>query len=189
MYSINKYYIQNVLVLKNSISCFNLFKSRSIETCILKFKDFFFLDFGFNYNYLKIKNFADRTNYLFIKDFEFVRSLRYMSFNNIKYDFIYSNRWLFLNKVSQFKCLIVGRFLNSYTNRYHSFYCIGVCGCVSLISKKKLLFLGNNLISVFRIGRVRFLRKEIFLSQRFVTRSVYRVLFKLSSQINYSNQN
>lgn len=186
MYKLNKYYNQDLLNLKKSISCFNSLEFRFIESFILNYKSFCFLDFGFRY-VIKTKNFSNLNTRLFIKNFRFVRFLSCTFFNHIKlcYNISYYNKWFFLKKIFQCDCFVLGRFLNSVIKGFS----IGVCGLVSFISKNDFLFCTCSLVSVFVIRNLDFLSKKIYLTQKSFRKLVYRVLFKLSSQISYVIKN
>jgi hypothetical protein len=186
IYSHYRYFDGNIADFKKFINCFNLFECRSILSVFFKYDNFFFLDFGFRY-LIKIKSLCSFNNFVLINKMRFTGLYNDIHFicALLKYSIVNHNKLFIFKKVLLHNCFIIGRFLNTLSNGFS----IGVFGFVGFVSKRNLIYDKNMITSIFNIAKIDFFIKRIVLSQKSINKSVYRILFKLSSVILYISNN
>jgi hypothetical protein len=184
--SFHRYCDKNVVDLKESLGCFNWFKYRIIESFVLQYNNFFFVNFGYKY-VIKTPEISGNHHHLYINDVKSNSLFNdiYIGFVLINKSFIRCSKLFFLKKTFQYSCFVIGRFLNTLYNGH----CIGVFGFVGFIFKESLLHLKHKTTSIFIISKINLFPKKILLSQKLIRKLSYRVLFKLSSLIVYISKN
>lgn len=182
----NKYTVSNFIDFKKSLNCFNLFEHRLVESIVLKYGDFFLLDFGISF-VMKTKEVYSLNKYININNISLDSLCNVIHFDYfiLKRTLICCDNWSLLKKAFQYNCFIAGRFLNLYEKGLS----IGVFGFIGYALKKDIFYNENKLISIFTIAKINLFTKEFLLSQKSIKRLVYRALFKLSSLIIYVSNN
>jgi len=156
----NKFNTQNVLELKNSFNCFNLYNNRILEGTILKYNNFSLIVLGFKY-VVKTKKPLVSSNCTFIKviKLETIFNDTYINLINTSN---YKSGWYIIKKAFQHRCLLVGTILNSF----HNGYSVGICGFVGFMPKKDSIYNRNQITSIFVISYIDPLKKKVLICHK-----------------------
>ena len=90
-----------------------------------------------------------------------------------------------LKKAFNVKCILNGRVLNPVKDGFS----VGIFGFVGFMSRKDTVINNVNFRSVFNIVSIDIFKKTFVVSQKQLDKAIFRVLFKLSSQISYISKN
>lgn len=178
----------NLILIKKHLNCFSLFDSRMIEAFSFKVGNYSFGDIGFKY-VIKIKTSNNSSNnyYLVIKilRLETLFNDCDTDSSSIKDDINRKLNWSFIKKAFNIKCILSGKILNTIKNGFS----VGICGFIGFMPKKHSIisYPGNK--SVFNIINIDILKRTFILSQKQLHKSIFRILFRLSSQISYISKN
>ena len=96
-----------------------------------------------------------------------------------------NSNWSMIKKAFAIKSILPGKILNAFKKGFS----VGIFGFVGFIPKKYLLTSSFNSKSVFIVNSININKKTFVLSQKKINKSIFRILFKLSSQISYISKN
>lgn len=183
--NLKKFLKDDVNLVKKHLNCFSLFDNRALEGFSYTVNNDIFIDIGFKY--------IIKTNFNNNKYFAFLKILKLETlFNDSEIDYlsIKSNinhklNWSFIKKAFNIKCILNGRVLNPIKDGFS----VGICGFVGFMSRKDIVINNVSLRSVFNITSIDIFKKTFVVSQKQLDKAIFRVLFKLSSQISYISKN
>lgn len=157
-----------------------MFKYRLTEVIIFKYKDNFFIDFGFKY-VIELRNANHITACQYIKNIKLEESPNYIFFDfiSLKFRIACLNAWVILEKAFQYNCFVFGRLLNLFNYGFS----VGVLGLIGFLQQYNLFYVNSDLLSIFVINKINPTSSMFILSQKLLIKLVSKVLFKLTSQI------
>ena len=184
--NLKKFFKDDIILVKKYLNCFSLFNNRALEGFAYTVNNDVFLDIGFKY--ILKTNIHNHNNY-----FTFLKVLKLETlFNDSEIDYLsiknninHKLNWSFIKKAFNVKCILNGRILNPIKDGFS----VGICGFVGFISRKDAVINNVNLKSVFSIISIDIFKKTFVASQKQLDKAIFRVLFKLSSQISYISKN
>jgi ribosomal protein S1 len=186
-----KFLKDDYILLKKHLNCFSLFNNRALEGFVYITNNDTFIDIGFKY-IVKTNN-NNNNNNNDNKYFTFLKILRLETlFNDSEIDYLsiknninYKLNWSFIKKAFNIKCILNGRILNPIKDGFS----VGICGFIGFLSRKDIIVSNVKFKSVFNIISVDISKKTFVVSQKQLDKAIFRVLFKLSSQISYISKN
>ena len=181
-----KFFKDDFILVKKHLNCFSLFNNRALEGLVHITNNDTFIDIGFKY--IVKTNIYDNNKY-----FTFLKILKLETlFNDSEIDYLsiknninYKLNWSFIKKAFNIKCILNGRILNPIKDGFS----VGICGFIGFLSRKDIVISNVKFKSVFNIVSVDIFKKTFVVSQKQLDKTIFRVLFKLSSQISYISKN
>lgn len=184
--NLSKYYKNDILEFKLYLGCFSLFKNRIVESTNLNFNNFTAIDVGFKY-IVKADNKSYQTQYTLLKLIKLETFFNDSLINSLiaKNNISQNSNWSIIKKAFTIKSILPGKILNPFRKGFS----VGIFGFVGFIPRKYLLTNSSNLKSVFIVNSINIQKKTFVLSQKKINKNIFRILFKLSSQISYVSKN
>ena len=184
--NLKKFFKDDLTLVKKHLNCFSLFNNRALEGFVHIINNDTFVDIGFKY--IVKTSYHDHNKY-----FTFLKVLKLETlFNDCEFDYLsiknninHKLNWSFIKKAFNVKCILNGRVLNPIKDGFS----VGICGFVGFMSRKDTVVNNVNFRSVFNIVSIDIFKKTFVVSQKQLDKAIFRVLFKLSSQISYISKN
>jgi len=184
--NLKKFFKDDIILVKKHLNCFSLLNNRALEGFVHIVNSDTFVDIGFKY--IVKTSCRDHNKY-----FTFLKVLKLETLFNdseidylsIKNDINHRLNWFFIKKAFNIKCILNGRVLNPIKDGFS----VGICGFVGFMSRKDTVINNVNFRSVFNIVSIDIFKKTFVVSQKQLDKAIFRILFKLSSQISYISKN
>nr|YP_009476755.1 ribosomal protein S1 [Cryptomonas curvata]AVM81248.1 ribosomal protein S1 [Cryptomonas curvata] len=181
-----KYFKKDAQIFKQHFNCFSLFENRIVQGICFEFGNVIFVDVGFKYIIKLDKQFSGKyyTLLKFVK-LETLFNDPLIDFLSIRNNIFRKLNWSAIKRAFNLNSILPGKVLNPVKNGFS----VGIHGFVGFMPKKHSVITNCSLRSVFIISNIDMLKKTFILSQKQIDKTIFRVLFKLSSQISYISKN
>jgi len=180
------FFEDDIILIKKHLNCFSLFNNRVLEGFVYVVNNDVFVDFGFKY--IIESSYHNHSKYsiiLKILKLETLFNDSEIDYLNVKNNINHKLNWPFIKKAFNIRCILNGKILNPIKDGFS----VGICGFVGFIARKETITNNTNFKSIFNIISIDILKKTFVVSQKQLDRTIFRVLFKLSSRISYISKN
>lgn len=170
----HKFYKQSFITLKDYSELLEKFENRLFKTSVFSYNNKSFMDLNFK--------FLVETEFDLDKSIGFVYVIRLETMfdhsqinSNILFHRLFPKfRWHIIKYANRKKYVLPGRVLNS--TRKGKAFCVGICGLVGLLSKKKVgtvIIRGFKKRLFFRVQRYK--KKRLYLSRKQITKRTKKI--------------